>query len=268
MGRYHFPPALLAPRIPSFLLGQQRSISQDIADLFRAVDAVSRVINPAFIPPAGPFVLLMNHFQRSDIPSWWIAMAVLKATAEHRSDRATGSKLRLIVASQWTYRAPLQRLIAEPFTRFMVGRIARAYGFLTIEPIALGAASAAQRAQSMRRILTAARSATQTHDILCLAPEGGDTPDGALVHPPTGAGRFMLMLAAAGLRFVPVGAYAEADTLIAAFGEPFQLTAPPSLRKGEVDEWAIEQVMGRIAALLPLGLRGAYRSHGEPIAAS
>ena len=57
-------------------------------------------------------------------------------------------------------------------------------------------------------------------------------------------------------------------TLIAAFGEPFQLSAPSTLRKSAADEWAAEQVMSRIAALLPLELRGAYRSHVEPIAAS
>jgi len=268
MGRYHFPLTLLAPRIPSFLVGRHRSLTQDIDDLFQAVDAAPRVINPGSIPAAEPFVLVMNHFHRSDIPSWWIAMAVLKATAEHRPDGAAGSRLRVIVASQWTYRTRLQRLIAEPLTRFMVGRIARAYDFLTIEPIALGAACAAQRAQSMRRILNTAHAAARTHDVLCLAPEGGDTPDGALIHPPPGAGRFMLMLATANLRFVPVGAYAEADTLIAAFGEPFQLSVPSSLRKSAADEWAVEKIMSRIAALLPVELRGAYRSHDEPIAAS
>jgi hypothetical protein len=268
MVRYHFPIALLARRIPSFLIGQHRSLAQDIDHVFRAIDAAPQVINPGFIPAAEPFVLVMNHFQRSDIPSWWIAMAVLKATAEHRSDSAAGSKLRVIVASQWTYRAPLQRLIAEPLTRFMVGRIARAYDFLTIEPIALGASAATARARSMRRILSAANAASRTHDVLCLAPEGGDAPDGALVHPPAGAGRFMLMLASAGLRFLPVGAYADADALIAAFGEPFQLSAPSTLRKSTADEWAAEQVMSRIAALLPFELRGAYRSHVEPIAAS
>ena len=268
MGRYHFPIALLAPRMPSFLIGQHRSLAQDIDHLFRAIDAAPQVINPDFIPAAEPFVLVMNHFHRSDIPSWWIAMAVLKATAEHRSDSGAGSRLRLIVASQWTYRAPLQRLIAEPLTRFMVGRIARAYDFLTIEPIALGASAVTARAQSMRRILNAAHSAARTHDILCLAPEGGDTRDGALIHPPAGAGRFMLMLASAGLRFLPVGAYANADTLIAAFGEPFQLSAPSNLRKSAADEWAAEQVMSRIAAMLPLELHGAYRSDVEPLAAS
>jgi hypothetical protein len=267
MGRYHFPIGLLAPRIPSFLIGRRRSLARDIDDLFRAVDASARVINPGFIPAAEPFVLVMNHYHRSDIPSWWIAMAVIKATAEHRPC-AAGSQLRLIVASQWTYRAPLQRLIAGPLTRFMVGRIARAYDFLTIEPTAMGATSAALRARSMRRILNTAHAAARTHDVLCLAPEGGDTPDGALIHPPAGAGRFMLMLASAGLCFLPVGAYAEANTLVAAFGEPFQLAAPPTLRKSAADECATETVMSRIAALLPLKLRGAYRNHDKPIAAS
>lgn len=267
MGRYHLPVSLLAPRVPSFLLGQQRSLAQDINTLFQVVAAEPQVSNAGFIPATDPFVLVMNHFHSSDIASWWIAMAALKAVAERRAG-AAGSKLRVIVASQWTYQNPLQRLIAEPLTRFMVGRIARAYDFLTIEPIALGASSAAARAQSMRRILAAAHAAADTHDVLCLAPEGGDTPDGTLIHPPAGAGRFMLMFAAAGLRFVPVGAYAMGENLLVNFGEPFLLEAPPALRKSAADEWAAAQVMSRIAALLPPELRGAYRSHVEPIAAS
>ena len=119
----------------------------------------------------------------------------------------------------------------------------------------------------LRHILATAHEAGKTRDVLWLAPEGGDTPGGALMHPPAGAGRFMLMFASAGLSFVPVGAYAEADGLVVNFGEPFHLQPPPSLAKRATDEWAAAQVMNRIAELLPPQLRGAYHGLDQALAA-
>jgi 1-acyl-sn-glycerol-3-phosphate acyltransferase len=267
MVRYHFPIGLLATRVPSFLFGRRRSLDKDVDAAFRAIGALPHVINPALIPAREPFVLVMNHFHRADIPSWWIAMAVLKAVAERRTGSAA-ARLRVIVASQWTYDDPFRHLVAEPLTRFMIARIARAYDFLAIEPTALGAAHAAARAHSMRRIMNAAREAGNAHDVICLAPEGGDTPEGALSHPPTGAGRFILMLASTGLRIVPVGAHADADRLITNFGDAFQLVTPHALGKAATDKWAIDKVMSRIAVLLPPELRGDYRNHDEPVTAS
>jgi 1-acyl-sn-glycerol-3-phosphate acyltransferase len=264
MVRYHFPIGLVAPRIPSILCGRHRSLTHDINTAFRAIGAAPRIVNPGFIPSQEPFVVVMNHFHRADIPSWWLAMAVIKAVADRRIG-VVDSRLRMIVASQWTYDNPLRRLVAEPLSRFMIARLTRAYDFLAIEPIALGAARAAQRAHSMRRIIRAARAASRARDVILLAPEGGDTPAGALAQPPAGAGRFMLMLSASGLRFVPVGAFAEADRLITNFGEPFHLLTPPAVRKSAADVWAIEAVMARIASLLPPALRGTYQKHDEPV---
>lgn len=257
MGRYHFPVVLLGTRIPSFVLGQKRSLLEDTRLLFGAVGAKPRVTHSDRVPASGPFVVVMNHYHRSDIPSWWPALAIFQATAEHMAQPGT-ARIRFIIASQWTFEGSPLRFILEPVTRFMVGRVARAYDFLTIEPVALGAASSAGRAQSMRHILAALHASFQTRDILCLAPEGGDTPHGALINPPAGAGRFMILCGSTGLTFLPAGAFALDDELVVNFGEPFLLRPPAGMAKRAADEWASSEVMGRIAALLPAELRGAY----------
>lgn len=188
-------------------------------------------------------------------------MVALKAVAERRDGHAR-AEIRLIVASQWTYTNRLERFFVEPFTRFMLSRIARAYNFLPLEPTALGASQTNARAQSIRRVIEEARQAVRERIPLGLAPEGGDSPDGELMHPPSGAGRFMLLLAATGLPFLPVGNYVEGDKLVSNFGPLVELTAPQGLRKSELDEWASREVMMQIARLLPAALRGEYGDAG------
>ncbi len=254
---YRISHSVLIPYIPSFLFGQRRSLPHDVQRLFGANGNAPRAIDADLIPTHDAFLLVMNHYHRSDIPAWWSALAAFKPISEQRVGTASKA-VRLIIASQWTYTQRWQQLVVEPATRFVIGRIVRAYNFVAIEPTALGAAHANQRAQSIRRVLEAAKQAVRNQQVLALAPEGGDSPDGALMHPPAGAGRFMLLLAATGLPLVPVGIFTDGDTLVTRFGESFQLKAPRNLNKSELDEWAAREVMTRIAGLLPANLRGAY----------
>ncbi|MEP7200769.1 MAG: 1-acyl-sn-glycerol-3-phosphate acyltransferase [Chloroflexota bacterium] len=254
---YHFPFSLLAPRIPSLLLGRRRALHADVNAAFAAIGAAPHAVNAEHILQREPFLLVMNHFHRRDIPSWWMVMAVMKAVADQRAGHAPPD-LRMIVATQWTYTNPWQKIFVAPVMRFVVGRIMRAYDFLPMEPTALGASHANQRARSIRGVVVAAKQARQAQFPIGLAPEGGDTLDSALRRPPNGAGRFMLLLAATGLPFLPVGVYVSNERLVTNFGTLFALRAPPALSKGETDEWASREVMERIACLLPAELRGAY----------
>lgn len=255
---YRIPYTLLAPRLPSLLIGQRRSLVRDLCLLFSQIGNAPRPVNADFIPRRDPFLLVMNHYRRADIPVWWSAIAAFKAVSDVRAGEAPGA-VRMIIASQWTYAQRWQRAFVEPLTRFMIRRIAHAYDFVTIEPAELGASQAGARAQSIRRVLEAAKQAIQTGQPLGLAPEGGDSADGRLMRPPGGAGRFMLLLASTGLPFVPVGVYAEGNRLVAGFGAAFELKPPRGLGKPALDEWACREVMTRVARLLPAELRGAYQ---------
>jgi hypothetical protein len=92
-----------------------------------------------------------------------------------------------------------------------------------------------------------------------LAPEGQDSSDGGLIDSPAGAGRFLLLLAKAGLRILPVGLAEKNGTLIAPFGEPFNLEDRPGPGKRGRDRSAGETAMVAIGKLLLPELWGTYR---------
>src|SRR5713101_6856248 len=113
MLRYHFPLSLVAPRVPSFLFGQRRSLQADVTLAFAAIHTAPRVIAADNTPQRDAFLLVMNHYHRSDIPAWWSGMAVIHAVAMRRAGHAP-HELRMLVASQWTYDDPLQKMFVEP----------------------------------------------------------------------------------------------------------------------------------------------------------
>ena len=76
--------------------------------------------------------------------------------------------------------------------------------------------------------------------------------------PPAGSGRFCLLLAAAGLHFLPVGVYEADGALTLNFGEPYELSIARLGSADERDRLAAREVMGRIAPLIPAELRGEF----------
>lgn len=253
---------MIIARTPSFLFGRRSSYA-DFRAAFAAVGTTPLVCNAERIPQAEPFIAVMNHCHRPEIPSWWFAMALCHAIGDRRRGHAPHEP-RMIVARHWTYDNCWQRATIGAGSAFVVGRIIRAYGYLGMEPVALGTAEAGQRARSMRQILDAARCARTSGDIIGIAPEGGDTPGGVMQRPPPGAGRFLWLLAAAGMPFLPFGLSVQGDRLRVAVGELFSppdvraAGGPPPADKAAFDEWVLQEIMGRVALLLPPDLRGYY----------
>jgi hypothetical protein len=95
--------------------------------------------------------------------------------------------------------------------------------------------------------------------ILGLAPEGADQTSGKLSLPPSGVGRFGLLLAGSGSVFVPVGAYEADGAFCLRFGPSYRLSVPSSLSNEEKDYQAARVIMERIALLLPGSLRGEFK---------
>ena len=115
---------------------------------------------------------------------------------------------------------------------------------------------AENRAAAVRRVLSFIKHTPEP--ILGLAPEGGDNLDGKLVMPAPGAGRFGLMLADCGLRFIPVGAYETDGVFCLKFGPGYDLKIPPGLTAREKDTRAARFIMQSIANLLPEHLQGDF----------
>ena len=134
-------------------------------------------------------------------------------------------------------------------------RIARSYGFVPMPPMPPNPSRVEERAQAVRRAL----SLVQGGAIIGLAPEGREGSDSSLIVPPVGAGRFLLLLAKAGLLILPVGVAEKNGTLTASFGEPFTLKSQPGLEKSRQDRRVCETVMVAIGKLLPPELWGVYR---------
>jgi len=130
--------------------------------------------------------------------------------------RAEPGEVRWIMTSGWTYQDPIRSRLVTPPTRWLFRRIARSYSFVSMPPMPPDPLQIEERAQMVRRVLSLARKGA----MIGLAPEGRDSSDGSLIDPPAGTGRFLLLLAKAGLRILPVGVAEKNGTLILSFGAP------------------------------------------------
>ncbi|HEY6074710.1 MAG TPA: hypothetical protein VIV15_15330, partial [Anaerolineales bacterium] len=135
----------------------------------------------------------------------------------------------------------------------------KVYGFLPMPPMPPRTQDTVARASAVRAVLSHVEAHPQS--ALCLAPEGRDLLDGQLSWPPSGAGRFILLLAARGMPVLPVGGWEQDGALQVRFGEPYRLKIPVidgwQMTK-ERDRLAAGIVMRSIAALLPESMRGEF----------
>jgi hypothetical protein len=137
--------------------------------------------------------------------------------------------------------------------------MAHVYGFTSMPPMPPALQDIEERARAVRQVLEYARRVE--YPVIGLAPEGRDAPHeqpGVLIEPPPGVGRFVLQLARLGLSISPVGVYEEAGNLCIRFGKLYELEIPQGNSAEQRDWQASQAIMLRIAALLPLELRGNY----------
>ncbi|MCJ7678688.1 MAG: 1-acyl-sn-glycerol-3-phosphate acyltransferase [Anaerolineales bacterium] len=107
--------------------------------------------------------------------------------------------------------------------------------------------------------------------VLVIAPEGTRSPSGALIRARSGAG---FLAAKAGAPILPTAVTGTEDATVKArlkrlrrveavvrFGPTFRLSPRPALDAQARLEAYDDEIMCRIAALLPAGRRGAYADH-------
>jgi hypothetical protein len=165
-------------------------------------------------------------------------------------------EMRFVMTGELTYPGKWYAPLGMFLSKIVLHRAAHVYGFTTMPPMPPRPREVEARADAVRRVLEAARR--EKNVIVGLAPEGGDQPAGRLTMPASGAGRFALLLAATGLRFVPAGIFEADGALCVHFGAAYELTVPRGLSADEKDTVAATMVMERIAALLPKSLRGEF----------
>ncbi len=152
------------------------------------------------------------------------------------------------MTSAWTYPDALRARLVTPLTEWVLARFARMYGFTLMPPMPPREGDTEARAASVRRMLHLARKEKPS---IGMAPEGMDSPDGRLMRPPSGAGRFIALLADAGYTPVPVGAYEERDAFCLRFGKPFALPPAAARNPDGRDREIRSLVMEKIGELLP-----------------
>jgi 1-acyl-sn-glycerol-3-phosphate acyltransferase len=221
--------------------------------LLRLLRPQPEVEHADLIPAEGSFVVVTNHYCRQGLGVWWGILLVGQAIAHRRL-----GEVRWVMTNQWTYQDPIRSRLVMPLTGWLFHRIARSYGFVSMPPMPPNPSQVEERAQAVRRALSLAQGGA----IIGLAPEGRESGDGSLIDPPVGAGRFLILLARAGLPILPVGVAERNGTLTASFGEPLTLKAQPGLEKRQQDRRTGERVMVAIGKLLPPKLWGVY---GEQI---
>lgn len=244
---YRLPLPLLAGLACDLLSGRRRAFHADALACLRGLHPPLVVFGREHVPDAGPLVITVNHYHRPGFQAWWIPIAISGTLPQ---------PVTWVMTAELTFPGSWYGFLGRPISRWVLRRAARMYGFVTMPPMPPRPQDAAARALAVRRTLALARPDPQCW--LGLAPEGADMPGGRLAWPAPGAGRFALLLAARGLRFLPAGVYEEEGRLCLRFGPPHALDVPAGLTADEKDRLAAERVMRPIAALLPAALRGDF----------
>jgi hypothetical protein len=244
---YTYPPGSILKVAADVFFGGRRSFRADGQACVERLEPSLRVLETENVPHSGPCLITFNHYYRPGFDAWWVALAIAAVVPVDTHFVMTGE---LTFPGKWY--APL----GMAGSRWLLKRLARIYGFTTMPPMPPRPRDVEARARAVRAVLSYAKEHPQA--ILGLAPEGGDQPSGVLTWPPSGAGRFISLLACSGSRIVPVGAYEEDGAFCLHFGEAYELSIPDDLSVDEKDHAVAEIVMRAIAHQLPLRLCGEF----------
>lgn len=242
---YRFPRLPFAGWLPGFLLARRRSFARDSRTTIDSNPPPPQVRGLEHVPPDGPFILVMNHYERDGLPIHFCAMAISAAVGERRS---SSPEIRWVITSEWYGRHIGPVPIPVWLIRWMFRRIARIYG-LVVMPRA--SERTVGRAAAIRHVAEIVRAG----ETIGLVPEA--LGKGILIEAMPGSGLFLLSLSRGRVPIVPVGLWEEDDTLLVRFGEPFILEVEAGERE-EQDREARERVMVAIGRLLPEEYWGFY----------
>lgn len=245
---YSYPPVVFTGLIRDLLLLRRRDFHRDAQACVARLHPSLQVCNPENIPQQGPCVLTVNHYHRPGFGAEWLALSISALVSVH---------VHWVMTAEFMHEGKWFQPLGSSVSRILLKRIARVYGFTCMPPMPPRPQDVQARAASVRAVLEVVKNTREP--VLGFAPEGHDASDkGVLTRPPAGVGRLGLLIAKAGLTFVPVGAY-EADGMFhLRFGEGYVLSVPSGMRAKERDRQASKTIMEHIAFLLPPSLRGEF----------
>ena len=244
---YSYPLLKLPLLVANVLFGGKRSFHRDGQACIERMKPPLQILGEENIPKSGPLLITFNHYYRPGFNAWWMALALAAVVPVD---------IHFVMTGELTFPGKWYAPLGMAGSRLLLWRFSKIYGFTTMPPMPPRPKDVERRARAVRETLSYARAHSQA--ILALAPEGGDQPGGVLTMPPSGAGRFISLLAGPGSRIVPMGAFEEAGIFCLHFGEAYPLPKVEKTSAEERDRRAVEIVMRHIAACLPERLRGSF----------
>gem|GEM_PF-180346 len=253
---YRIPRRWMLEMGRDLLLKRQRSIVTDSALAVRSLPRSPVVEGLEHIPSSGSFILATNHCQRKDLWIGWAISLLIDSIDRQRKDHPV------------PYVVATDRAVFDGFTvpgsRWLFERVALAWDLVLVTPPEVGRyESGGSRRSALRQCLSIVQREDGRAVYFALAPEGLAGTARGLGEAVPGSGRSLLALAGRGLPIVPAVVWEETPgKLHARFGPIWQPAPPPDVKetRAALDEWGREQVMQRLAALLPAALRGRYES--------
>jgi hypothetical protein len=244
---FSYPKQVLVGLVVDALRGHPRSFAADARSCVKRLRPGLRLLGAEHIPVNPRYVITPNHYHRPGYQAQWTALAI---------SACLPAEVHWVMTGELTFPGKWYAPMVVSIDRFVLNRIARVYGFTTMPPMPPRPRDLAARALAVRDVL---RYSERTGiAVIGLAPEGGDQQGGRLSMPPSGAGKFCLRLAAAGLMFLPVGVYESGGALTLQFGAAYELQCHSGASTRGDDRLAASTVMRHIAALLPMELRGEF----------
>jgi hypothetical protein len=230
----------------SVLLGRRRSFASDslalTTQLRPALHVEGRI--PALSDVA--WVVIVNHYYRPGFRAWWIPLSISSVIRP---------EIHWTMTSTWRFEHQPYLRWLSPLLKKLFRRIAAVYGFTNMPPMPPSREETQQRAHAVRQVLR--HVATNPEVIIGMAPEGHDSPDGGLIVPPSGVGRFVCHLAKHGMHLLPMGVYEAGGKLCLHVGSPKKLPLLHGTPE-ERDRGMSDLLMHAIAECLPARLRGNY----------
>jgi hypothetical protein len=189
-------------------------------------------------------MITVNHYSEVNFGIWWAGIIISSVFPV---------EIHWITTSGWTGTGWFDHL-----TKWLFPFGAKILGFFTTPAMPPDPSEAEKRALAVRKIMSYTKKTS--HPVIGIFPEGGDTPGGILGELPSGVGRFMHLLSFHCPQIIPVGIWKDAGIINIKFGAPYHLEIVDGLSADERDNRAGEIVMQHIAGLLPIRLRGSYKT--------
>jgi 1-acyl-sn-glycerol-3-phosphate acyltransferase len=249
--QYEMPRRAILRFVRDALIGRHRSFAHDAREVLDANPYRRTIVGLDYVPADGPFIVVMNHFNRPGLRPYHCAMVVSSALSERR---VGAPEVRWAFTSEYRDRKLGPVPISPTVFRWVFTRIARTYDFVALPR---------QEAQMMLRSIALRQLARRLAvGPIGLTPEGLLASD-TLVEPPQGSGRFLALLTKGVVPLVPVAAWEDGSALTVRFGQPFHLSPTDRLAHDEQDRLSRDQVMIAIGGLLPRRYHGVYAARIE-----